>query len=142
MKFYLYVVLMIAIATSIGVAFADRWHDEPVIVNNYITVEPTTTNASTDVYDSADIVDSHSVTNNYTADKCVGLAAAQASGSNQMYFGSDKPQLSLGLGECGGDLASSLMFGMKIKNNLMLNGSWLTDNDANAFGIGLNVIFK
>lgn len=128
-----YLILLFIGAGSSNVLADPHWY-QPAIYTTEVT-------EVTEVVNVTELVNTTNI-ENYTVDKCTGFAAAQASGNNQLYFGSDKPQLSLGLGECGGDVASSLMFGMKLKNNLMVNGSWLTDNDANAFGAGITVIFK
>ena len=88
-----------------------------------------------------DLVNTTNITN-YTPDTCQGVAIAMAGSNNTMYMGTDKPQISLGVGECGGDLASSLMFGMKINKKMFINGSWATDNDINSFGVGATVVFK
>lgn len=75
-------------------------------------------------------------------DKCHGVAIAMAGANNQMSIGTDKPQLSVGIGECDGEFASSLMFGVRINPKILINGSWATDEDVNAFGLGLNMVFK
>ena len=80
---------------------------------------------------------------NYTPDTCQGIAIAQAGANNMMYLGTHKPQLSLGVGECDGQMAGSIMFGVKpCKNCPMINGSWAMDENVNAFGVGATIIFK
>jgi hypothetical protein len=81
--------------------------------------------------------------NNYTIDTCQGVAIAQAGANNHMFMGAHKPQLSLGLGECGGNIAGSIMFGMMINKRWpMINGSIAIDENVKAYGLGMTVIFK
>lgn len=116
-------------------------HDQPfyLIQENYYV--PPHEEPAEDAVNVTEVVNTTNI-ENYTPDYCQGVAIAQAGTNNQMYMGTRKPQLSVGLGECGGDLASSLMFGVGVSNNLMINGSWATDNEVNAFGVGATVIFK
>ena len=142
---YIYAITVISVLLFASMPlWAAPWHDEPVIINNYITVEPTTTNSTTDVIDNANIIDSVSTINNYTIDNCQGVAEAQAAANNQMYMGTDKPQLSMGAGTCSESWATSLMFGMRLNDRMMLNGSWGHNyyTDVDSGGIGLLVIFK
>ena len=124
-------ILLIFVVTLAFVACvkADRYHHHHSLD---LTVTPTTTqttNVTETIY--------------YEADKCIGVPLAMAVGNNQLYMGTDKPQASIGVGECGGSLAGSAMFGMKLRNNLMVNGSWgFDDNDVNAFGLGATFVFK
>ena len=74
--------------------------------------------------------------------QCQGIPIAMAAANNQMYMGTNKPQLSGGMGECNGNWAGSLMGGMRIRNNLMINGNWAFDDNVNAFGFGATFIFK
>jgi hypothetical protein len=109
----------------------------------------------------ADRVDNHyypqevPVINNYTTNvteiteysrlqdyDCNGVAIAMAGANNTMNFGTLKPQVSIGIGECNGELASSLMGGVRLSNNLFINGSWATDESVNSFGIGGTWVFK
>ena len=110
--------------------------------HNYTPPVTTYTNHVTEVTELTEITDVVNTYNNYNVDECGNTAIAMAGANNQMYMGTDKPQLSLGVGECNGELASSLMFGMKLNKNLMLNGSWAADEDVNGFGVGATVIFK
>jgi len=118
-------------------AYADNpHHEEHDTYDTYNTYnEYVTTEQVTDIVNTTNI-------ENYSPDQCAGVAIAQAGANNQMYFGTKKPQMSFGVGECNGEFASSLMFGMRINNNLLLNGSWGADNDVNAFGMGATWVFK
>jgi hypothetical protein len=93
-------------------------------------------------------------TNNYTevveltelkpvfqSNHCSGVAIGQATANTQMHFGTNKPQVAIGIGNCGDSWAGSIMSGIKIKENLMINGSFAKDENVDAFGVGLNVIF-
>jgi hypothetical protein len=57
-------------------------------------------------------------------------------------MGTEHPQLSGGMGECGGDWAGSIMGGLRITNNMLINGNWAFDDRVNAFGFGATWIFK
>lgn len=139
------VTMLLAFALITLPVWAEPPHGDTNIINNYYS-EPTADVVSVDNFanDTVDVVDltNTSITDGYTVNECQGVAIAMAGSNNTMYMGTDKPQLSLGIGECEGDLASSLMFGMRLNKSMMINGSWATDNDINAFGIGLGVIFK
>jgi len=102
---------------------------------------PVQATSVTEVVNVTELVNTTNI-DNYTPDTCQGVAIAMAGSNNTLHFGTDHPQLSLGIGECNSDLASSLMFGMKVNKNMMLNGSWATDNEVNAFGVGVGIIFK
>jgi len=79
----------------------------------------------------------------HSSNECQGVAIAQATGNNQMYLGTNKPQLSLGLGNCQGEVAGSLMFGAKPGRDWpMINGSIAADNDVTAVGVGGTWIFQ
>ena len=108
-----------------------------------IELQPVVT-YETNVTEQVNITELVNTTNieHYSPDQCQGVAIAQAGANNQMYMGTKKGQLSLGVGECNGDMASSLMFGARVNANLFLNGSWATDNEVNAFGVGATWIFK
>lgn len=132
---------MIKIAFILGLffialpSFADdphrRW------VPTQITEVTEVTNI-TELTNTTDIINEF---NNYN--RCQGVAIAQAGANNQMYLGTHKPQLSLGIGECGGEVAGSLMFGMKpCKNCPLINGSIAVDDDVDAYGIGATFIFR
>ena len=127
-------IILLLIST---VAFADNRHQhnyEPVnipVILDFSTINDT--NLTTQTVETTQLT---------TFDDCQGVSMAMAAGNNQMYFGTNKPQASIGVGECGGDVAGSLMFGMKLRNNIMLNGSWGFDERVNAFGVGGTFIFK
>lgn len=108
---------------------------EPVII--YIEQPSSSPTAST-----TSTVDTLENTVSYEIDKCYGAAIAQAGANNHMNIGTQKLQLSLGIGECDSELASSLMMGTRLNKNLLLSGSWATDKDINAFGIGFHMVFK
>lgn len=79
----------------------------------------------------------------YSYNDCQGVPMAMAAANNQMYMGTHKPQASIGVGECGGDVAGSLMFGMKPCNNCpLINGNWAFDENVNGFGLGATFVFK
>lgn len=131
------VILSLLTMIVIGCCFkvqAECWHcdDDPQpVTNNYITNEYVTTSTIDSDY-------------SYEADKCQGVPMAMAVGNNQMYMGTNKPQASIGFGECDGKLAGSAMFGVKpCPNCPLINGNWaFDDNDVNAFGLGATFIFK
>lgn len=94
----------------------------------------------TELTNTTEIIDTY---NNYVNDQCQGVAIAQAGANNQMYLGTHKPQLSLGIGECDGEVAGSLMFGVKpCKNCPLVNGSIAIDDDVDAYGLGATWIFR
>lgn len=119
-----------------------HYYPEPQVTNVYETYEVTQVVNATDEQVAAAMEAINPTTYSYSPDECQGVAIAQAGANNTMYMGTTKPQLSLGVGECDGELASSLMFGMRVNNQLMLNGSWATDESISAFGVGATVIFK
>jgi hypothetical protein len=76
-------------------------------------------------------------------DDCKGAALSSAIGNTQMYLGTRKPQLSVGMGSCGGEYAGSLMFGARPCDSCALvNGSFSTNGDVNTLGIGATFLFK
>ena len=81
---------------------------------------------------------------NYTTgyNECQGVAIAMAAANNTMYAGTDKLQVSGGMGTCEGEWAGSLMGGMKVRNNMFINGNWAFDEKVNAFGFGATWVFK
>jgi hypothetical protein len=89
---------------------------------------------------------SYETINNYTInqyDDCKGAALSSAIGNTQMYLGTRKPQLSVGMGSCGGEYAGSLMFGARPCDSCALvNGSFSTNGDVNTLGIGATFLFK
>lgn len=103
---------------------------EPVVYDPVINLEPV-------VYETQ----VNTIIEQYI-DNCRGVALSQAGANNAMYMGTDKPQLSLGVGECNGDFATSLMVGGRINKQLFINGSWAKDENTNAFGAGITAIFK
>ena len=141
---FIAVVLIYAIFTS-DARGASPHHDHPApvtyVTEVYETYEVTETVYATDEQ-IAQALDTVSPSVAYTPDDCQGVAIAQAGANNVMYMGTDKPQISLGLGECDGEFASSLMGGIRLNNKLMLTGSWARDEDVDAYGVGLNMVFK
>ena len=142
---FIAVILIYAIFTS-DAQGASPHHDVPAPVT-YVTEVYETYNVTETVYATdeqiAQALEAASPTTySYTPDDCQGVAIAQAGANNVMYMGTDKPQISLGLGECGGEFASSLMGGIRLNNKLMLTGSWARDEDVDAYGVGLNMVFK
>ena len=92
---------------------------------------------------TSNITNTTEVINKFTNDECQGVAIGAAGANNQMYLGTHKPQLSLGVGECNGEVAGSLMFGMKpCKGCPLINGSIAVDDDVDAYGAGMTWIFK
>jgi hypothetical protein len=94
-------------------------------------------------------------TNNYTevveltelkpvfqSNHCSGVAIGQAAANNHIFSGVNKytPQLSLGFGECDGEVAGSLMLGMKLKKNTVISGSYARDENIDAVGFGITII--
>ena len=75
-------------------------------------------------------------------DDCQGIPIAMAVGNNQMYYGTDNLQVSGGMGTCDDNWAGSIMGGMRVNNNMMINGNWAFDEKVNAFGFGATFIFK
>ena len=118
--------------------FADRWHHEEHdtydtynTYNEYVTTEQVT-----------DIVNTTNI-ENYSPDQCQGVALAMATGSHQLYGGTQRPQFSVGAGECSGEVAGSLMFGVKPwKKGPLINGSFALDEDVSAFGIGASWVVR
>ena len=132
------IVLILAYLLVVSEAIADRWHDEPLVITLQET--PVINNYITEV---TEITEYSQLENyGYTADNCQGIAISQAGANNQLYLGSSAVQASIGIGECGGEFASSLMMGMQINTNMMINGSFAKDEDVNAYGVGLWVQFK
>ena len=78
----------------------------------------------------------------YAEDHCNGVAIASALGNNHMSLATNKPQISMGLGECGGEVGGSLMLGVKAGKNTLINGSYARDEDIDSFGVGLTIILK
>ena len=117
-----------------------RWYPEPTVITTQYVTEVTEV---TNVTEQVNVTDEVNTYNNYTADECQGVAIAMAGANNQMYYSTSKPQVSLGVGECHGEVAGSLMFGVKLGKNLpLLNGSIAVDEDVSAFGIGGTWVFK
>jgi hypothetical protein len=132
MKLVTQIIITAFLLSVVTVASADKYHPHPHTVPEVTVPVTLDVNEVTNVNDIA----------NYTYDDCQSVAIGQAAASAQMYFGTNKPQISLGMGECGGDWAGSLRGGMKLRNNLMFNGAWSFDEDVNAFGLGATFIFK
>ena len=80
---------------------------------------------------------------NYTTgyNDCQGIPVAMAAANNQMY-NVKSLQVSGGMGTCGGEWAGSIMGGMKVRNNMFINGNWAFDEKVNAFGFGATWVFK
>ena len=126
----------------IGAAYAGSPHNEPVVINNYITVEPTTTNSAADAYDSTDIVDSYSVTNNYTTEVSNeindGVALNLSAAALNFDWGTNDWQYSGGLGNTESRTAGSIGIGKRI-GGIMLNGSYnrAMESGKEGYNIGL-----
>lgn len=116
---------------------ADRWHHGQDII---LQVEPIINIEQPQVDTLAQQPVDLSVNTLY--DECQGVPIAMAAANNQMYMGTDNLQVSGGMGTCGSNWAGSLMAGMRVRNNLMINGNWAFDERVNAFGFGATWIFK
>lgn len=142
----LLIMLALMLATT---AIADKKHHhghyyepvfEPQVVNVPLIIEP-----EIQVQNDLNTTNQTAVNNitDYQYNDCQGVAIAMAAANNQMYMGTSKPQLSGGMGECNGDWAGSLMFGMKPCDNCpILNGNWAFDDRVNAFGFGATFILR
>ena len=136
MKKTFFILLLI----SLSALASDRHHWAPPAPTVTEVTNVTDVVNVTELTNTTDIVNEY---NNYVNDRGQGVAIAMAGANNQMYLGTHKPQLSLGIGECGGEVAGSIMFGMKpCKNCPLINGSIAIDNDVDAYGIGGTWLFK
>jgi len=122
-------------------AYANGWHDEHDTYNIYDTYN--TYNEYVTTEEVSEVVNTTNI-ENYSPDRCQGVAEAQAAANNLMDTGSSAPQLSLGAGVCDESWATSLQFGMRVNNKMFLNGSWGRNylHDKDSAGVGLHVKFK
>ena len=131
------IALFMMIAT---VALASGSHHNDTVTNVYNTYDAYVTNV-TEEQRITDLVNTTNISN-YTQDHCQGVAIASAGANNHMSLATNKAQISLGMGECGGEVAGSLMLGVKAGKNALINGSYARDEDIDSFGIGFTVILK
>jgi len=131
------IVLGIVFAT---VALASGSHHNDTVTNVYNTYDTYVTNV-TEEQRITDLVNTTNI-QNYTQDQCQGVAIASALGNNHMSLATNKAQLSFGLGECGDEVAGSLMLGVKAGKNALINGSYARDEDIDSFGVGFTWILK
>ena len=94
--------VMMILAT---VALASGSHHNDTVTNVYNTYDTYVTNV-TEEQRITDLVNTTNI-QNYTQDHCNGVAIASAGANNHMSLATNKAQVSLGLGECSGEVAGS-----------------------------------
>ncbi len=141
---YLYALLFLILMAVTVTALADNPHHgggEDTVTNVYNVYDTYNQYDEyvTHVTEEQRVTELLTTTNvqNYTPDECQGVAIAQAGTNNQMNMGVSAPQWSVGIGECEGEVAGSLMIGVKPSKDLLINGSIAIDEDVRAFGLGI-----
>jgi hypothetical protein len=124
-------IVIMAIAVSLAILFFSSLAlADKESVTNY------TTNNYTEVVELTELKPV------FQSNHCQGVAIGQATANTQVYMGASKPQLSLGLGACEGEVAGAIKLGMKLSKNTMINGSFAKDESVDAVGVGFTIILQ